>query len=66
MSVTINTFPAVTGYVSSIWDTILQTINYCNTNISASNLTTAETLAAAGAETMRNGRDSIDMYNLWV
>ena len=57
-------FPAVTGYVSSIWSAVRASMVYANTALATQTGQQAQSLASTVAATMRNARDCVDASTL--
>jgi phage baseplate assembly protein W len=57
-------FPAVTGYVASIWTALRGTLVYFAANVSTTNTSATQSLAGVCGQTMANGRDAINMNDL--
>lgn len=59
-----NAFPAVTGYVGSLWNADRLSLTYANATMQSLTAPNQLVLAEALAETLRNSRDAIDAFIL--
>ncbi|MDE3023421.1 MAG: hypothetical protein KGI54_16495, partial [Pseudomonadota bacterium] len=50
----------ISGYNGQVWSSVLQTLSYFNTNISASDTSSAQTLASVSSLSLKNAVNLMD------